>query len=595
MRSTHYSGRNNTSTTWSGSRPLSRRSFVRGAGLTALGLGGAALIGCGSDEDATAAPTAAATTAAPGTAATETPAEAAIKTGGIYRVSVTQDPPTLDPYGSASFRTKAVAAYAYSRLFQVDAQPAENPYNRGLIGDLAESAETEDGQHWVVKLKQGVTFHDIDPVNGREVTADDVLFSWDMLKGPTSVSAVNVEDIVNLEVVDSHTLQFTVAGPSAIFLEKLADANNLWVLPTEADGGFDRLQRSIGSGPWMLANYQVASRLEFARNPNYHFEGRPYLDGVTENIIPEYANSKAQFEAGNIDVIAVAADDVLDMYSRGTGWQWVGQITGGVHYAFFSSEEMDPNAPWRDERYRIATSMAINRDELMDLSHNVRALDDAGLAPSRAWNNAIAVTLGDWWLDPTSEAQGPSAANFQFNPTEARRLVEAVGATDVELKFQWAGATYGAAFDRMAEATANFIAEVGIPVTVDVQDYSSTYFPQTRAGNFNGVALGTTPAYPEVAGFVDRYFSSGSSNASRINDPAINDLRAKQAVELDPDARREQMHEIQRINAQMMYYLPTSTGAGTSFVAYQAGVRGIRNTRGYGGPTEVYAHYWLDT
>jgi peptide/nickel transport system substrate-binding protein len=575
------------------SRSISRRTFVRGTGLTALGLSGAALIGCGSDEDAPA--TAAATATSASTAdVTATAAETGIKSGGTYRTRITGDPATLDPYGSASFTTKGFASYVYSRLFKIDAQPNTNPYNQGLVGDLAESAESEDGQHWTVKLRPGVKFHDIAPVSGREVTAEDVVYSWERLKAPESVNAVNVEDIVSLEAVDDQTLAFITAAPTAIFLEKLADANNLWVLPVESDSGYQVTTTAIGSGPWMLDNYQVSSRLDFIKNPNYWDSEVPYLDGVTENIIPEYANGRAQFEAGNLDVLAVTADDVLDMYSRGEGWQWVGAVNGGVHYAFFSSMEQDPDAPWQDERFRNAMSMALNRSDLMELVYNIKALEDAGLEPSSAWNNIVALTLGKWWLDPQSAAQGTTAANFEFNQAEAQKLLAAVGAEGAPIKWQYAGARYGAAFDRVAEACAQMFADIGLKVETEIQDYNATYFPQTRAGNFHGLAMGTTPAYPEVSGFVDRFFSTGSSNATKVDDATINDLRTKQVTALDTDQRVEYIHEIQRINAEKMYYMPLPTGAGTSFTAYQGPVRGIRKTRGYGVPTEETAYYWLD-
>jgi peptide/nickel transport system substrate-binding protein len=575
------------------SHSISRRTFVRGTGLTALGLSGAALIGCGSDEDATATATATASGGAT-TEATATAAETGIKSGGTYRTRITGDPATLDPYGSASFTTKGFASYVYSRLFKIDAQPNTNPYNQGLVGDLAESAESEDGQHWTVKLRQGVKFQDIAPVSGRDVTAEDVRYSWERLKAPESVNAVNVEDIVSIEVVDDQTLSFITAAPTAIFLEKLADANNLWVLPVESESGFQVTTTAIGSGPWMLDKYQVSSRLDFLKNPNYWDSQIPYLDGVTENIIPEYANGRAQFEAGNLDVLPVTADDVLDMYGRAEGWQWVGAVDGGLMYGFFSSMEQDPDAPWQDERFRIAMSMALKRSDLMELAYNIKALSDAGLDPSSAWNNVVSVTLGKWWLDPQSAAQGASSANFEYNPDEAQKLLAAVGAEGAPIKWQYAGARYGATFDRVAEATAQMFSDVGLAVETEIQDYNATYFPQTRAGNFHGLAMGITPAYPEVSGFVDRFFSGGSSNATKVNDERINELRAKQTSELDADARLEQIQEIQRINAEKMYYLPLPTGAGTTFTAYQGPVRGIRNTRGYGAPTEQTAYYWLD-
>lgn len=157
--------------------PVGRRAVLRGAAVSGAGLVGAALIGCGGgDDEASPAATAAATGAA--TAVATEAAATGPKPGGTYRVSSTGDPPTLDPYGSGSAWTKAVAAYAYSRLFKVDVAPDTNPYDQPLIPDAASGYEAPDGQVWVVKLRPGVKFHNIEPVNGRELVAEDVIYSW---------------------------------------------------------------------------------------------------------------------------------------------------------------------------------------------------------------------------------------------------------------------------------------------------------------------------------------------------------------------------------------------------------------------------------
>jgi len=581
----------NTGNIWLGSR-LSRRRLVRGGAVLGAGLAGAALVGCGGGDDAQPAAPAPAQSAA--TPTPKTAAPAGPKRGGIYRVATTADPPTLDPYGSGSFATKGFAAHIYSRLFRIDAQPDTNPYDQGVIPDLAEKFETKDGQSWVVTLKRGVKFHDVAPVSGRELTTDDVLFSWKRLTDPKSVNRSAVEAVTKAEAVDRHTLRFELKAPSPIFIEILADANNFFVMPAESDGKFQPTVTPIGTGPWMLDSYQVSSRFKYKRNPAYFVEGVPYLDGIDVPIIPEYANSKAQFEAGNLDALGIISDDVIDLHKRHSAWQWVGLVTGGVAYLFFSPPDKDPNAPWRDERYRQAASMAFDRSAIMELSYNVKALKAAGLDPSDKWNNIVGVTMAKWWLDPQSAAHGPTGKFFRFDAAEARKLLAAAGGEKTPIKYQYASPVYGVTFDRAAEAIGNYLRDAGFPATTEIQDYTAVYFPNTRAGNFNGVALGATPAYPEVTGYVDRYFSKTSSNASKVDDPQLNDLRAKQSVEFDGKKRLDLIHSIQRRNAEMMFYTPTPVGGGSTWTAYQKRVRGVANTRGYGAPTEVTARIWLD-
>ena len=596
MEHTRYHGR------------LSRRAALRAGGIGVAGLAGAVLVGCGDDDEATATPsgsdpTAAATTATSGDAtatsgdatATAAVADTGPRRGGRWAIRAAGDPPTLDPYGSGSFATKGFAAFVYSRLFKIDAQPNTNPYDRPIVPDAVESWESEDGQNWTFTLRDGIKFHDIEPLSGRELTTEDVLFSWAQLTAEESVNASAVENVIDIQAVDDTTLTISLEAPSPIFLDQLADGNNLWIIPAEADAGLEITTNPIGTGPWMMRNYEVSARFEFDANPGYFVEGVPYLDGVDQLIIPEYGNAVAQMEAGNLSALAVTADDILPLQGAHEDWQWIGQLSGGVAYMFFSSEEQDPGAVWQDPRFRQGVSMGINRADILELAYNVNALDDAGLEPSRAWNNLISPTLGKWWLDPTSAAQGESSKYWEYNVPEAMKLIDAAGGAGAPIKWQFAGTRYGPAFELVAEAISNWLFELELDVTVEVQDYASTYFPQTRGGIFNGVAYGITPAYPEVSGFVNRFFSDASSNASRVQDPEIAALRAAQAVEFDPEARLEQFYEIQRLNGESMYYLPTSFGAGTTYTAYAPEARGIRNTRGYGGPTEQFASYWLDT
>ena len=168
-----------------GRGPVSRRSVLRGATLGTAGLAGAALIGCSSSSNATATPAGSAATAAATSGATAT-ATAAMqpKSGGTYRDTVAGDPTSLDPMKSGSFTSKTLASYVYSRLMRIDTAPGADPFDQLPTPDAAESVESPDGQNWMIKLRKGIKFQNIAPVNGRELTAQDVLFSYKRLSDP---------------------------------------------------------------------------------------------------------------------------------------------------------------------------------------------------------------------------------------------------------------------------------------------------------------------------------------------------------------------------------------------------------------------------
>lgn len=589
-------------TNWSRSLSgrLGRRSLLRGAGFAGAGLAGAALLGCGGDDDSS--PTAIATATAggtqgPATGATATATGGEVKRGGVYKYTLTNDPPTIDPFRNAAANTKTVSAHTYSRLFRINPQPGVQPYDAEIVPDVAESAESEDGQHWVVKLKQGVKFHNVAPVSGREMTSADVVFSYERLTAEGSPNRAAVSSITGVDALDDYTVQFTLDGPSPTFLEMMSDANLLLIQPTEADGGFDPSLQAIGTGPWVLDEYRVSQSLNYSRHPEYYEPDVPYMDNVETLIIPEYANRVAQFQAGSIHVLTTTSDDVPTMRRDAPDLQWVPIPGGTLNFVGFSGEDRDPTAPWRDERFRRAVSMGIDRAGQMEFGFNLKAIEDAGLHYPVMWNNCpVPASFGpQWWVDPQSEEQGESAAFFQFNPGEASALLQAMGLGDDPINFHYAGNNhYGPGFDRLAQVVFAWMGDIGLNLENAPQDYNSVYVTQTFRGEFNGMMLGVETPFPEINGYFNRMFGDDVSNHGRVHDPVMDELIDKQRHELDQPTRREFVAEMQRRNGDQMFYVPVQPSGGSVWEAFQPEVRGVRRTRGYGAASENLPYYWLD-
>ena len=194
-------------------RRASRRRFL-GTGVAAgAGAAGLALVGCGDDDGGSkgGSSSLATPTTAAGATPTAAPADpfAGAKRGGTYRWPNSGDPPTLDPYGNPSFLTKEHASAHYSRLFRY--QAGKEPLGVKPIPDIAASAESSpDGLKWTVKLRQDVKFHNIAPVNGRQVTTDDVKFSWGRVVAPTNGNRVLAAFVDKLEYPDKSTIVFSL-------------------------------------------------------------------------------------------------------------------------------------------------------------------------------------------------------------------------------------------------------------------------------------------------------------------------------------------------------------------------------------------------
>ncbi len=586
---------------------VSRRAALRGAGVGAAGIAGAVLIGCGDDDDPTATATTApddngdatATAEATQVRETTTPASSTINRGGTYTVSATGDPPTINPYGNASFAGKVVAAFSYNRLYKRETF-AGSDGGQTLPGpDAALSAETEDGITWTVKLRD-ITMHDVAPVNGRKLNSEDVLASVDRLLAEESPNRSAVTNWLKVEAPDAETVVFTLDAPSPTFIEQIADANLLHIIPVEGDGGFDPATTMIGGGPWIFREYQPSVSFKYDRHPNYYELGDdgepiPYTDSFEYAIIPEYANRLAQFLAGNLSELAINANDVIGLRNDDPDLQWLGQVSQ-LQSIFYWDNVTSTTAEYGDDRFRKAVSMALDRDGLTDLGYNTFALRDAGLPANLGWNNIIPAGWGErWWLDPQSPEHGESGAFFEYNPDEAKKLLAAQGVEDgFQIPYIYTS-RYSGAFPPIAEAQINMLQAIGLDPQTDVQDYSSLYITQTFRGDFEGMAFGYETPFPEAGSYWARMFGDDPANHSKIILPEFTDIDDRQKVELDEEARREIMHEGQILNAESMWYAPSQAGAGTTYRAYQANVQGgIRDTLGYAAGTEEYPYFWFD-
>lgn len=577
---------------------MSRRQALRAGGLATAGLLGAALIGCGEDDGGTSGTPSGSGGGGLNTATTP-PEGASIVRGGTLRSHWTGDPPTIDPIANTSVTTKEFAAYVYSRFFRIDTQPGVPAGAAGITGDLAESAETDDGQRWVVRLREGVKFHNVAPVDGRTLDAEDIQYSWEQYGLDVNVNRETMSYVDTVETPDDRTVVFNLRTPQATFLDDLADTNLLWIYPKESDSQFSRATTAIGTGPWILDEYQTSVRASFNRNPDFYEEGVPYLDRVERTIIPEYANSLAQFQAGNLDLMGVRADDVLQLRRENENFRWTGAISP-LTSMFYFDHVNDPSRPWADDRVRKAFSLAIDRDALLELGYNVTALRDAGLDVATSYNNIVPVGHTRWWLDPQSAEQGESAQYFRYAPDEARQLLEAAGYPNLELEYHYTNNRYGSTFNSIAEANIGFLTDIGLKLNVLVEDYNSQYITQTSNGDFSGVAFGYETPFPEAGMYLRRPFEVDANgvpiekNRSRVDDPEIRDIGDRQAAEFDEDARRELMFEGQRLHGERMWYVPNQAGAGMAWSVYQPYVENILTTRGYGDAREEHAYMWFN-
>ena len=540
-------------------RRVSRRRALQAAGLGSAGLAAAAALSCGGDgedDGAVGQPT-----AATGGELTPTP-------GGTY-VGTMADLYNMDPHKPIAFLTHVFASWIYSRLMRYASTYGELPQERwyDVVPELAQEVENPDPQTYIFKLNPEAKWHNVDPTFGRQVTAEDVVFSYNRYQelSPQAVDMAMVDSVT--AGPDDLTVTFKLKHPFPLFLRRIACFQDLWILPPElidADG--DAEKRAVGSGPVLFDHYDRSVDFEFRKNPDYFEKDQwgnrlPYLDVLRLVVIPDPNTVMSQFIAKKIygmgvqprllsEVMSAVPDVIVNRALR--------NLTSFIY--FQDSSYVKDEGPFNDVRVRRAVSMAIDRDGLLTL---VRApMDQEG----GEWPNIVPGGLGrPWWLDPKSSEMGDAARWYKYDVAEAKALMEAAGHGDgFDMRLHFSSTVYTNIipyYQVVAEALPNLMREIGINVTLVPEDYVGQYFPVTYAkGEFDGMAWGLLSVFTDGLGYLSNSFlpfgQGGGRNMSKVRDEQLIADLQQATREPDIEALRSKLFDIQRYISDQMYYVP---------------------------------------
>jgi len=568
---------------WTRKRP-SRRTVLRGAGVGVSGLAAAALIGCGGDDD-----TATTTPTAPGATATAAPGEqtptSEIKRGGHLVLPTTTDPDSLDILSTTSFQTTYPTGAAYSRIIKYDVGDGEAAPG-SMSGDLAEHWEQPSETEFIFTLREGVTFDERAPTNGRALSMDDVVASWDKYESSSSYrsalshSASDAAPVESIEAIDDRRFRVTLAFPDATFMQTFAWPYNYWVMPTESmDGGFNASADMRGTGPWMLREHRPGVGSSYDRNPNWHGgPDKPYLDSFEWVQIQDEAQAEAQFRSGAVHHGGVSNENIPTVLREVANTTVVATApAAGAHTFNFSWQD---GQPWHDIRVRRAMSLAYDRNTFVDVIEGTDEFAAAGMDVRRYWGSPMSAAYGDDWLDPTSDAFGPGSQWFEHNVAEARALLDAAGydaSNPLEADFFYAP-HYGRDWHRRAELTQSMYLEAGIVLHLQPVDYSTGWVPlYLRAkGDFSPTvpgrgATGMWTNGPRASAghwLLEHKHHGGANNSVGTTFPELAQQIEDMRSTMDPEAYREAVHNVQRECVDLMTAVPAQTTLGLIYPTY---------------------------
>src|SRR5690606_26819227 len=175
--------------------------------------------------------------------------------GGTLVLTDTTEPPHLDAVAGAFIALSAIAPWTLGRLLELEPGHMK-PADGSVMPGIAESWEwSPDGLEFIMKLRQGVHFHPIEPVNGRVLDMDDVNFSWqksvEVGQLGAEVNSVNPEGpILGLETPDSSPIVVRLKEPIVYLPSLLAgpSSGRFQIMPREARADYDPRPKLIGTG-----------------------------------------------------------------------------------------------------------------------------------------------------------------------------------------------------------------------------------------------------------------------------------------------------------------------------------------------------------
>jgi len=343
------------------------------------------------------------------------PAAAQTVDSHVYRRALGHDPVTLDPVRISDIYSRSVAYQVFDGLVQYDQTLTVKP-------GLAEFwRASRDGLTWTFTLRKGVKFH-----HGREVTADDVVFSFTrvldprfrsgaadrfaVVKGADDYRSGRAKHVSGLVALDRYRVEVTLTEAPAPFAA-VAAVGHANIVPrdlVEAQGDAFG-QRPVGTGPFRFVSWDRGKEIVLAANPDY-YGGPPRLGRIVFRVFAgeRFDTVNEEFERGELEDSPLPSKMTATDYKR---------LIGDPRYAYvkrslFSLRFYGLNVrmkPLDDKRVRLAINHAIDRGPINDGIYLGRPLLANGILP------------------PGTPGFNPRLAGYAYDPARARALLAQAG------------------------------------------------------------------------------------------------------------------------------------------------------------------------
>ena len=397
---------------------------------------------------------------------------------------------------------------------------------------LAESVDVSaDGLTYMFKLHEGVLFHD-----GTELTADDVAYTYNYYRNPDNGAPIvgRFTGIGSVEAADKYTVQVNMDDVNAASLTSWATVPILQSA-YHAEVGEDTYRTApIGTGPYKLKEWRPAEFTELEAFDD-HFRGRPNIDVLREDIVPEPSVRMIALQTGEADsaVWPLLVEDSIYLESEP---DFINFRTLANSIKHFPLNNSIPQLA--EKEVRQAMMNALDRQ---------RIIDDL-------WNGAAQVSHSN--LTPASPYHHTGLKQYDFNPQEAMALLDGAGwaagsdgireKDGTKLSFTITTITGDQARRPIAELAQLMFADVGIDVQLEEAPVA-TILQGMREGTMDASLYNWTYGTAVEPDPFSTLHSTGGNNFAQLNHARIDELIEGGLKVVSYEEREPYYHEIQEI------------------------------------------------
>ena len=459
---------------------------------------------------------------------------------------------TLDPHAQNEGPTHALNHHIYEPLIIRDPQGKPLPA-------LAESwAITSDPEVWEFKLRPGVKFHD-----GAPFTVDDVIFSYDRARQPTSDMKSLLSSIDALIRVDDLTLQIKTKGPNPLLPANLTDLfimNKAWAEKNNATKVQDfknkeenfSVRNANGTGPFVLVSREPDVKTVLKRNEDYWGKGQVPLE-ITELIytpIKSDATRIAALLSGEVDFVQdVPVQDI----QRLQGDEKLSVAVGPENRSIFlgmnvgdpelKSSDVKGKNPFADKRVRHAINATVNRQAIQKVVMRGQSIPTGIIAPPGV--NGYTKELDV--IPPVDVAKAKAA------------LAEAGYPNGFSVTMHCSNDRY-VNDEAICQAVVGQLAQIGIKVNL-VSQSKSIHFPMLQKKESDFFLLGWgVPTFDSHYIFTFLYHTQtdkeGGWNGTRFSNPEIDAQTASLTRETDLNKRNQTIAQMWKVLQDETIYIP---------------------------------------